>query len=111
MIRRITALAVLAGLLALPALGMAASDSCCAGDSACAPGGTRCESLGPVPCCPADHGVSGSVESRTAGAPIVCALAESRPVEIERASSGMRFDRLAVRGATSPLRLSVVLRL
>jgi hypothetical protein len=110
MIRRIAALAILAGLLGLPVLGAARPDPCCAGDSPCAPGAAPCESLGPAPCCPADHGAAGASDSRASGASAVCGLPASQLLAFERAPRET-FDRLALPAAASPLRLSVVLRI
>lgn len=110
-LRRVTALAILAGLLALPALGLAnPAHPCCAGDSPCAPGAAPCESLGPVPCCKGDVGAAGATESRASGAPADCALPGARLLAPPRAPRAS-FERPALPAAASPLKLSVVLRI
>jgi len=107
-IRRMTALASLAGLLALPPLGLANTAVCCAGMAPCAPGAAPCESLGPVPCCEADRGASGATENRSPAAPGLPA-APLRPLALEPHS--ICAERAAPGGAASALRLSVVLRI
>jgi hypothetical protein len=109
--RRITALAILACLLALPVLGMAGADPCCANDSPCAPGGAPCQTLGPVPCCPMGHGGSGTTDSRASAPALQFALPGTRLLELGRTAPETGFDRLALRAAPRALRLSVVLRI
>jgi hypothetical protein len=110
-LRRITALTILAGLLALPVLGLAAGDSCCGSGSPCAPGAAPCESLGPTPCCDADRGVAGSALN-PAAANVACPA----PVEMREPPGGCAQPlpacaRAEAVGSTSALRLSVVLRI
>jgi hypothetical protein len=108
-LRHLTALAILAGLLALPVLGLANTDLCCARMSPCEPGAAPCESLGPVPCCDGDRGAAGATESRIPAVPDLCAPLALRPLVFEPRASGP--ERTAPAAAASPLRLSVVLRI
>ena len=110
-LRYLTALTVLAGLLALPLLGLASGDACCRRGSPCAPGAAPCDSLGPIPCCAADRGVAGTTLGATAvdvGCP---APAELRAPARDRVPQALEFERAERIGTTSPLRLSVVLRI
>jgi hypothetical protein len=109
-LRRITALAILASLLALPVLSVARADACCAGDSPCAPAGGPCQSVGPIPCCAGGHGSSAASESRASAPVFACAALASRPLEVERALRGA-FERPSPAAPSSALRLSVVLRI
>jgi hypothetical protein len=106
---RLTALAILAGLLALPVLGLANTDPCCAGMSPCAPGAAPCESLGPVPCCQDDRGAAGASETRVPALPDLGALPALRPLAREPREKSAECGE--PRGAASALRLSVVLRI
>jgi hypothetical protein len=108
-IRRITALAILAGLLGLPLLALAGPAPCCAGDSPCAPGGAPCASLGPVPCCSADQGASSAAESRAAVTPV--ALVQPLVRLLAPPTRARAFEPASPPAAASPLELSVVLRL
>jgi hypothetical protein len=110
-LRRITALTILAGLLALPLLGLAAGDACCGSGSPCAPGAAPCDSLGPTPCCDADRGVAGSALN-----PAAASVACPAPVETREPPSGcaqplQSRERAEWIGSTSALRLSVVRRI
>jgi hypothetical protein len=109
-LRRISALVVLATLLALPLLGMRRADTCCEHDSPCAPLRGPCASLGPVPCCSGGHAASGTSESRVPPSALGCALPGSRLLALEPERRA-RFERLAPRAQSSALRFSVVLRI
>jgi len=109
-LRRISALAVLATLLALPVLGMTRADACCEHGSPCAPLGSPCASLGPVPCCQGSHAASSASESRVPASALGCALPVARLLALEPQARA-DFERLAPRAQASALRLSVVLRI
>ena len=110
MLRRIAALAILAGLLALPVLSVARADACCAGDSACAPAGAPCQFVGPIPCCAGGHGGSAATDSRASAPAVANAALAARPLDLDRAARGV-FERPVPGALPSALRLSVVLRI
>ena len=109
--RRGIALAILLGLLALPLLGLLAGDACCAGGSPCAPGGAPCTTLGATPCCDADRGAAGAIDLGTWGASLAILPPAGwlAPLECVPDPAARSADRKPT--ASSPLRLSVVLRI
>jgi len=111
--RRIIALAVLLGFLALPFLGLASGDSCCCpGASPCAPGAAPCTTLGATPCCDADRGAAGAVDPATFfAAPLADFDSAGWLLPFERSCGASPCSSAERSEATRALRLSVVLRI
>jgi hypothetical protein len=108
--QRIAALALLVGLLALPALGLTSEDPCCVETSPCAPTGAHCESVGPVPCCPTAHAGASAPANRISAPVVAWTPLVVRPVAISLRPTSLGPDPDAL-SPLSALRLSVVLRI
>ncbi len=114
---RIAVLALAIAFFAAPALGATAMESCppcCpqAGDAPCQGGEAPCLSLGNVSCCDAAPAAPASQAQRSGAAPTLHPLTTAvRPgAPVPQHARGPRIaGELAL--LTSPLRLSVVLRI